>query len=201
MAQAIGGWRGLVDSALPTLLFVTVAAFGGLRPAVFAALALAALLLLVRVARREPLRYAVGGCFGVAISALVALRLGKTEGFFLPGIIANAAYCAVFLGSIAVRRPLVGLILAGLGRPVRGKRAARVLLLATAGWALICGARAAVQWALYAAGSVGWLAAVRLAMGWPLTLVALVLTVAAVRSVTVDQNSVGVAGSSPRSPS
>jgi hypothetical protein len=185
LATAIGGRRGIVDSSLPALLFVLVYARLGLRPAVGAALGLAGVLLLVRLVRREPVRYAANGFFGVAISTLFALWLGRAEGYFLPGIIINAVYAAVFLISIAVRRPLVGLVLSALNtresiRP-GDARMTRVYMWATAGWAALFATRAGVQGALYLADRPGWLAATKIGLGWPLTLVALALTMAAVR--------------------
>lgn len=184
LALAIGGKRGLVDSGLPAAVFVLVYGWLGLRPAVGVALGLGGVLLGVRLVRREPARYALNGFFGIAISALVALRLGRAEGFFLPGIVVNAAYAAAFLGSMALRRPLVGVILAALERPVDGPpamRLRRVHVWATLGWAGVFGVRAVVQGALYLAGQPGWLAATKLVMGWPLTISAVVLTTAAVR--------------------
>jgi hypothetical protein len=188
LVTAIGGRRGILDSSLPSVLFVLAYARFGLRPAVGAALALAGVLLLVRAARREPLRYAVNGFAGVAISALFALWLGRAEGFFLPGIIVNTVYATIFLGSIALRRPVVGLLLAAFqpqesGRPVDA-RLTRVHVWATAGWAAVFATRAGVQGALYLAGRPGWLAASKIALGWPLTLLALALTMAAVRRAT-----------------
>lgn len=190
LVAAIGGRRGVLDSSLPSVLFVLVYARYGLRPAIGAALGLAGVLLVVRLLRREPLRYAVNGFAGVAISALFALWLGRAEGFFLPGIIINIVYAAIFLGSIVLRRPLVGLVLAAFhpqepGRPV-GDRLARVHVWATAGWAAVFATRAGVQGALYLAGRPGWLAASKIALGWPLTLLAFALTMAAVRRVTAD---------------
>lgn len=197
LATAIGGTRGVVDSALPPLLFVLVYAWLGLRAAVAAALVLAGVLLAVRLTRREPLRYAANGLFGVVISALVALWLGRAEGFFLPGIIVNAVYAAAFLVSIVVRKPLVGLVLAALdprahAGPVTG-RVARVHVWATAGWAAVFGVRVAVQGALYLANQPGWLAATKIALGWPLTLLAVALTTAAVRRARPDAGASGVA--------
>lgn len=188
LVTAIGGRRGVIDSSLPSVLFVLVYARLGLRPAVGAALALAGVLLMVRATRREPLRYAFNGFAGVAVSALFALWLGRAEGFFLPGIIINAVYAAIFLGSIVVRRPLVGLLLSAFqhteaGRPT-DRRLARVHVWATAGWAAVFATRAAVQGALYLAGRPGWLATSKIALGWPLTLLALALTMAAVRRTT-----------------
>lgn len=185
LATAIGGRRGIVDSSLPALLFVLVYARAGLRPAVGAALGLAGVLLLVRLLRREPVRYAANGFFGVLISTLFALWLGRAEGYFLPGIIINAVYAAVFLISIGVRRPLVGLVLSALNtremRRPQDPRLARVHLWATAGWAAVFATRAGVQGALYLADRPGWLAATKIGLGWPLTLLALALTMAAVR--------------------
>lgn len=178
LAEAIGGVRGLVDSALPATVFVLVAATAGLRPAVGVAIGASVVLFLVRAARREPLRYAASGVLGVAVSTLVALRLGRAEGFFLPGIVFSAGYAVLFAGSILVRRPLVRVIMAALGRPAP---TGAVAIGTTALWAGVFAGRAVVQGLLYAAGSVGWLAAVRLLMGWPLTLAALALTVAVVR--------------------
>lgn len=207
LAEAIGGVRGVIDSGAPAVLFVIVAAVSTLRAAVFSALALAVVLAVVRLARREPLRYALSGSIGVGISAYVALRMGKAEGFFLPGIAVNAVYGSVFLGSVLIRRPLVGVIVRALGRP---EPQGRVAVATTLLWAGVFASRAAVQGALYLAGQPGWLAAVRIGMGWPLTFLALAATAAAVRqrgplasggAAGADQNSVGTDGSSPRNPS
>lgn len=187
LSLAIGGGRGLVDSSLPAVVFVLVYSRYGLRPGVAAALGLAAVLLLVRLLRRESPRYAANGFLGVAVSAFVALRLGRAEGYFLPGIVFSALYGLVFAGSLLVRRPLVGVVTAaleGATGPVPA-RTARVYWWSTLGWAAVFGSRAVVQGTLYAVGATGWLAATRLAMGWPLTLLALGLTAAAVRRVAV----------------
>lgn len=205
LAEAIGGVRGMIDSGAPTVVFVVVVALSTLRTAVLAALATAALFSVIRLARREPMRYAVSGCVGVAISAIVAVRTGKAEGFFLPGIAVQTVYGFVFLGSIVIRRPLVSVVVRALGRPAPG---ARVAVATTALWAGVFLARAAVQAALYLAGEPGWLAAVRIGMGWPLTFLALAATAAALRLSGAEeavapaaQNSVGTDGSKPRSPS
>lgn len=206
LAEAIGGIRGIIDSGAPILVFIVIVAVSTLRTAVLAALGVAVVVAGIRLARREPVRYAVSGCLGVGISAVVALRTGKAEGFFLPGIAIQAVYGLAFLASILARRPLVGVVLRGLGRPVPQ---GRVAVATTALWAGVFLTRAGVQGALYLAGKPGWLAAVRIGMGWPLTFLALAATAAAVRPRDADrppepgpdQNSVGTDGSRPRSPS
>lgn len=208
LADAIGGVRGLIDSGAPTVVFIIVAALSTLRAAVLAALGVAVLLAGIRLARRERLRYAVSGCLGVGVSAFVALRTGKAEGFFLPGIAVQAVYGLAFLGSILVRKPLVGVVVRALGQPMPE---GRVAIATTALWAGVFLSRAGVQGAFYLAGEPGWLAAVRIGMGWPLTFLALAATAAAVRDRPArpedhttpppDQNSVGTDGSLPRKPS
>ena len=182
LAEAIGGVRGLIDSSLPTLVFVPVAALASLRAAVVAAVGVAAVLAVVRLLRRESLRYTLSGFIGVAVSAFVTVRLGTAAGFFLPGIAVNATYGCVFLGSILIRRPLVAVFGHALGRPVPP---GRVAVATTALWAGVFLARVGVQGALYLSGQPGWLAVVRIVMGWPLTLLALAVTAAAVRRAAV----------------
>lgn len=91
----------------------------------------------------------------------------------------------MFLGSILVRRPLVGVIwgvLNGHGSDWRSDpRLVRLYDLATATWVVVFGARYLVQSQLYDTDRTGWLAFARIAMGWPLTAVALGVTIWAVR--------------------
>ena len=94
-------------------------------------------------------------------------------------------YAAGFVLSILVRRPLVGVIwgmLNGQGSSWRRHRVAvRAYDIATAAWALVFAARYLVQHELYDADRTGWLAVARIGMGWPLTAVALLVTLWAVR--------------------
>ncbi len=182
LAMAIGGKQGVLDSSIPAIVFVIAYNLFDLQRAIPAALVTGGALLLLRLARGEPLRYAINGFLGVAFSVFIAWRMGKAEGYFLPGIVINLAYAAAFAGSLLVRRPLVGVILGALGgSDVTSRRMRLVAWWSTAGWALIFGVRGVVQLALYRAGEVEWLGTARLAMGWPLTGLGLMATVAAVR--------------------
>ena len=69
---------------------------------------------MARLVRRQSPVHALSGLVGVAFAAFIATRSGRAEDFFLPGLLANAAYASAFLISIAVKRPLVGLIVANL---------------------------------------------------------------------------------------
>jgi Protein of unknown function (DUF3159) len=180
--QAIGGWRGLIDSGLPVVVFLVVYSLNGqvLRPALIAALVTGGLIALVRILRRESLQQVIGGFFGVAISAFVAARTGRAENFFLVGFLTNVVYGAAFLVSILVRRPLIGLLVGGLRGDLaawrtepRLRRAARTT---TWLWVAMFGLRLLVQLPLYFAGAVGTLGIARVVMGWPLFLLTAFLT-------------------------
>lgn len=183
--EQMGGLSGLAYSTLPILVFVPVNSIWNLTVAIWAALGVAAAILLWRVIRREPIQPAISGFFGVGISAFIAYRTGDAKGYFLYGIYMSLAYGAVFIVSILVRWPLVGLIwgfLNGHGNSWRRYRSAvRSYDVATAAWALVFGARYLVQSQLYDSDLTGWLAFARIAMGWPLAGLAFLITVWAVR--------------------
>lgn len=185
LLEQLGGFGGLIYSTLPVLVFVPVNTLFGLTAAIWAALGVAAAILVWRLVRREPIQPAVSGFVGVGICALIAWRVGEAKGFFLFGIYTSLIYGAAFLISIFVRRPLVGVVwgvLNGHGGDWRADpRVVRLYDVATVAWVLVFGARYLVQNHLYDTDSTGWLAAARIAMGWPLTAVALVVTVWAVR--------------------
>ena len=67
----------------------------------------------------RPRAVAVGLLLAVG-AALLALYTGRAQDFFLPRIIANAGSLAAWLVSIAVRWPLLGLVVGALsGHPTR----------------------------------------------------------------------------------
>ena len=106
----LGGWRGMADATVPTIAFIVANSLDGLRTGIWAALGSALLIFGVRLARRETVQQAVSGLFGVAIAVAIAAWSGQARDFFVVGIIRNAAVGVVLLGSIAVRRPLVGVV-------------------------------------------------------------------------------------------
>jgi hypothetical protein len=108
--EQLGGWRGMVDSSLPTVAFIVANAVDGLRTGIWAALVAALLIFLLRLVRKESVQQAVSGLFAVAIAVAIAAFSGQARNFFAFGIVRNAAIGVVLLGSIPLRRPLVGVI-------------------------------------------------------------------------------------------
>lgn len=186
LVESIGGWRGLVDSGLPVVVFVAVNAAAGLTAAIWAAVAAGMVLFVLRLARRESVQQAVSGFLGVAVAAFIAARTGEAKGFFLLGIWASFLYAGVFLVSVLARWPVVGVIweyVDGAGDQAwrRDKPLMRVYTWCTLVWVGVFLARGLVQRYLYQEDQTGWLAVARLGMGYPLTIVALVVSVLAVR--------------------
>lgn len=102
----------------------------------------------------------------------------------------DAGYAIALVGSVLIGRPLIGYAYAALFRDGRWRhdfRLRRVLGIATLGWAATYGLRASVQLVLYRADEPGALAVAKLALGWPLTAVAVVLTLRAMRRARTSE--------------
>ena len=128
---------------------------------------------------------AFSGLLGVGIAAVIAYQTGDAKDYFLVGIWLSFVLAVVFLASVLLRRPLVGVIwglLSGRGKAWRADRRARVAYdVATLAVTAVFAARFVVQNWLYGEDFTGWLAFARIAMGYPLTAVALVVIVWAIR--------------------
>jgi hypothetical protein len=195
LLEQAGGVSGVIYSSLPVLTFVTASSFFGLLPAIGSALGVATLVVLWRLIRRESPKPAFSGLFGVAICALIAYLMGESKGYFLLGIWGSLFWAVVLAISVLIRRPVVGYLwtwASGRDRGWRGvSRAVYVFDIATLGWMLVFGARYVVQQQLYDADQTGWLGVARIGMGWPLTVVAGLLTYAAIKAA---QRAIAAAG-------
>ena len=108
--EQLGGWRGMVDASLPTIAFIVANGIGGLTVGIWAAVAAAVLVFLLRLLRRESVQQGISGVFAVAVAVFIASRSGEARDFFVLGIWRNAAIGVVLFGSLLFRRPLVGVI-------------------------------------------------------------------------------------------
>ncbi|MGI8802311.1 MAG: DUF3159 domain-containing protein [Solirubrobacteraceae bacterium] len=182
LADAIGGPLGMLETSLPGVAFVVVyAALGSTtRTAAIVAVGLAVALAIGRLLRRQTPRHAVSGLFGVAIAAFIAVRSGRAENFFLPGLFLNAVYGSAFVISILVRRPLVGVVISQLARLGDGWRTDRPRLQtfnrASWMWAGLFYLRIVIELPLYLAGAVLALGVARTATGLPLFALGLYVT-------------------------
>lgn len=201
LQDAVGGWRGAIESVAPGLLFVVVFVATGqqLTPALIAAGASALLAVVVRLIQRSPLTQAFSGVLGVGIGVIWAWRTGEASDYFAWGLLVNVAYLAAFLVSILVRWPLVGLVI-GLFRPEgplneggswsgavawrQDPVLRRRFAAASWVWVGMFAARLLVQGPLFLADQVGWLGTAKLVMGVPLTALVLWISWILVRGTT-----------------
>jgi hypothetical protein len=176
LAVAIGGWRGSVETALPMVAFLALWSWRhDARAAVVAAVVVAVLLAAARLAQRSSLQHVGGAVFATALAAFFALRSGRAEDAFLPGIIGSAGWGLLTALSNVVRWPVVG-FLVGAGDPearedpLRWRRdPALVRVCQRLTWVLVglYAVRVAVMYPLYLGGQVTWLGVTKLALGWP----------------------------------
>lgn len=188
--EQLGGPKGLVYSALPTVAFVAGNAAWSLRPAITVALAVALAITGWRLLHREPVRPALSGLLGVVVAAGVAAWTGSANGWFLMGIWSALAVFVALVISLLVRRPLTGLLWNALHGNKYDWRADRTVrrahIVATTVLAVLTGSRFAVQQWLLAAEETGWLATAKIVMGTPLLIPAVLVVVWAFRRSTTS---------------
>ena len=176
LSAALGGARGSFESALPTVAFVGAWTWRhDVKVAVIASGVIVLVLLIVRLAARQTPRYVLSAIVATAVAAFFALRSGRPEAAFLPGILTSAAWGAGSLLSVVVRWPLVGFIVAA-GDPQMAQdptawRRDRGLVTVCQRLTLVLVAlyavRVVVMYPLYLAGQVTLLGVAKIALGWP----------------------------------
>ena len=108
--KAIGGWLGLIETILPGFVFVLIFGFTS-DPwlAIWVSVSTSALFALYRLVRKQPLTQAFAGFLAVIASALLATLSNRPEDNFVLGLITNGVYAVVFLISIVIRWPIIGI--------------------------------------------------------------------------------------------
>ena len=143
----------------------------------------------LRIARKRPVTQAIAGVFGVGIAAFIAYRTDSAKGYFLLGIWSYLLYGGALLlsdaGALAADRASSGRASTGAGTAWRSDRRWSAATTAPR-WSgsLVFALRYLVQNYLYDTDQVGWLAVFRVAMGYPLFVVAGLATVWIVAGTT-----------------
>lgn len=188
LIEAMGGPRGMTESAAPTLAFVIATTAGAeTKSAAIIAVGLALVAAAARLVRRDTPFFAILGVVGVAISAWLASRTGEARNFFVPGFFLNGGYALLMIGTVVARRPAIGYAVAGFGGsdrwwedPVR----LRVFRTVTLLWAGIFLLRLVVQVPLYLADETVALGTARLVMGYPIFGLGLLLSWRLIQPIT-----------------
>ena len=185
LLDQMGGPMGFVWSAVPVAVFVAADSFLPLTATVVVSVAVGLAITGYRLLRGEPFGLAAGGLLGLAVAIGVVLLTGDARDFFVLGIWTYLAAFVVALGSVLVRRPLTGVVWNLVHGGAHDWRADRRVLrahdVATLFAAVVSGARFGVQQWLYTSDETGWLGVARIAMGWPLTILAALVVVWAFR--------------------
>lgn len=172
LLDAVGGGRGALETSVPGLLFVTVfSIWRDVQVSAVVAVALAVIFLVVRLARRSTVQYAVGGFIGVVIAGLFAVSTGEAKDYFVPSMLKNLGFAVLYLVSVMVKWPLLGVIIGPLlkenfaWRQVDERR--RAYARATLLWAAMFAVRLAVIFPLYHLDMTFALGVAGVALGWP----------------------------------
>ena len=173
IVAAMGGKRGLLDSGLPSIVFlISFTLTKDVRQSGLISVGLALIFTVIRLARKETLQHALSGLFGVAICAWFSSRTGKAEDYFLPGLWTNFGYGLAYMLSNLIGWPVIGVIIG----PILGenftwrKNLARRRMYAKATWIWVgmFALKLLIQVPLYKSGNLGLLGTARIVMGYPL---------------------------------
>lgn len=177
----LGGRRAAVEATLPALAFVAAVSLDlPLLVSLAAAVATAALVSLLRWQRAQSARAALLGLLGVLVAALVVLRTGRAVDFFAVQVVANLASAVAWALSIAVRRPLLGLVVGTVARQGprwrRDPHLRRGYSRASWWWVGSFLLRVAAFVPLWASDQLIALGVARVALSWPLIAAVLALS-------------------------
>ena len=187
LVEVLGGRAGALDASAAPVAFVAgygIAGAAGSPSGLLwgggAALVAGAVVAAVRIARGRRPAAVLAGLLGVAVAVLVALHTGRAVDFFLVQIASNAASALAWAVSIAVRWPLLGLVVGtALGQRTRWRRDPDLLRgYRRASWVWVAQyvVRLAVFVPLYLGGAVYALGIARAALTWPLVAASLAVS-------------------------
>ena len=100
------GRTNTADTIIPPLLYALVNLLAGLLPAMLSALALAAILTVLRLVRKQSWLYALSGLVLTLLAAGLAWFTQNTASFFLPDLLTSGMLLAAALLSIWAGKPL-----------------------------------------------------------------------------------------------
>ncbi len=181
--DAFGGVRGLVETTVPGLVFITMFTINkDIHAAALTALGLSAVLGVFRLIRKDTVKHAFSGVFGVAFGVLFAMMTGDAKAFYLPGMLYTLGLALAYIITAAAGVPLLGLVLGpvfkeNLSWRKRNPGRKKAYTKASYAWGLILLGKSAILFPMYLSGAdatrFGW---VTVALKIPPFLLAVYLT-------------------------
>lgn len=178
--RSVMGKVGLFDTILPPVFFLILNNFAGFQIAMIGSLITAIMIGILRLSRKQSLIYALAGVGSVGLAIAVALLFGRSEGYFIPGIINGAVTVTLALASLIIRKPIVGWT-SYLARrwPLEWywhKQVRPAYTEVTLVWTLFFSLRLWWQVVLFQGQNVDQLTMVNTLTGWPATIMLLVVS-------------------------
>ncbi|MER5949936.1 DUF3159 domain-containing protein [Streptomyces sp. NPDC001904] len=153
--DAFGGVRGMVETVVPGLLFVTIFTINkDLHVSAIAALAVSLVLVVVRLVMKDTVKHAFSGVFGVAFGVVFAMMTGNAKDFYLPGMLYTLGLAVAYIVTTLCGVPLIGLILGpvfkeNLSWRTRNPGRKKAYAKASWAWGLILLAKCAILFPMY----------------------------------------------------
>ena len=168
------------DTLLPPLIFVIINGIFGLEAAVIVALGMAAFLGVVRLVRKEKWHYALAGFLAVGLAAGLAYLTQSAASYFIPAIISSGVLVIGAIISNIIGKPLA----AWASHLTRGwpldwfwrEDVKPAYIEVTWMWAFFFTIRLGLQVYLFQQGEAAQLAWANTLLGWPVTIVVLVIS-------------------------
>ncbi|MEQ8146796.1 DUF3159 domain-containing protein [Streptomyces sp. OP7] len=180
--EAFGGVRGMVETVLPGLLFVSIYTVNkNLHMSALAALGVALAMVVVRLVRRDTVKHAFSGVFGVGFGVVFAMMTGNAKDFYLPGMLYTLGLAVAYIVTAMAGVPLIGLMLGpvfkeNLSWRTRNPGRKKAYTKASWAWGLILLAKCAILFPLYWWADTTQLGWVLVALKIPPFLLAVYLT-------------------------
>ncbi|MFD3736367.1 DUF3159 domain-containing protein [Streptomyces sp. NPDC058632] len=180
--EAFGGVRGMVETVLPGLLFVSIYTINkNLHMAAIAALAVSLAMVVVRLARKDTVKHAFSGVFGVGFGVVFAMMTGNAKDFYLPGMLYTTGLALAYIITAMAGVPLIGLMLGPIFREnlswrTRNPGRKKAYTKASWAWGLILLGKSAILFPLYWWADTTQLGWVLVALKIPPFLLAVYLT-------------------------
>ena len=192
VVTALGGKKGIIDSTIPSLIFLlTYNVTHNLRICLYLSIAIAALLLIWRLIKRDTLVHAITGFIGIAFCGWFAWKTGEAKDYYAPSLWKNSGFASLYLISNLVKWPIIGVMLGPiLGENMNWRKDAKRLAAyqkATWIWFALFAIRLGIQYPLYKTNQLNALGVANIFLGFPLYLATLWGTWLVIKSVPITK--------------
>ena len=169
-----------IDAILPPLFFVIINNIVSLDAAAIAAISVAIIIGIIRLGKKQPWKYALGGLFLVSLASGLSYITKSAASYFIPAIISSSVLIILALGSLVLKKPLA----AWASHLTRGwplewfwrKDVKPAYTEVTWFWTAFLFMRLFIQITLYRLGESSNLTWANILLGWPFTITILIFS-------------------------